>query len=163
MTNDFDLSDYVITEDLENTGGGFSLFPAGIYEGTIAGAEVRDSRAGGKFINLSVKLDNKRMVFDNINFICKSEKAQEIARKNLGRIGNANECTVRKAGDLPGLRVNVTIDVEPAKGQYPAKNVIRAYNPLGTKGEVSSEPASYVGGGKFSAAAASNYEEDTPF
>lgn len=72
----------------------FSPLPAGWYQTTIAGAEVKTTKAGtGQYI--AVRYDilgpthQGRVVFGNLNIANPSEKAESIGRQQLGELMRA--------------------------------------------------------------------------
>jgi len=120
------LYDHNSAPDIENRD--FELLPPGQYDGDIVKADLRDTKSGN-MISLDIKLDNGRHVFDNLNIVCRtSTKAEEIARGNLKRIGQINGKIIQDTDDIVMCRVRVKVEVEPAKGNYGPRNVVKFYS-----------------------------------
>lgn len=134
------LYDHNSAPDLEDRD--FELLPPGQYDGDIVKAELRDTKSGN-MISIDIKLDNGRHVFDNLNIVCRtSSKAEEIARGNLKRIGQINGKIIQDTDDIVLCRVRVKVEVEPAKGNYGPRNVVKFYSdPNGTKVSSPDRPA----------------------
>jgi hypothetical protein len=58
----------------------------GTYDGIVEASELKDSKAGDKFINLKIKLVNGAMVYERLNLENKSPKAKEIAQQKVQSI-----------------------------------------------------------------------------
>lgn len=109
--------------------GDFGLLPDGEYAGAIETAELVTTAKGGKMIKLAIRLDNNRMVWDNLNVDCPSSaKAQEIALRNLKTIADSNNRKIRSDEDLEGCSVTVMIGTQQGTNGYKDRNVVRFYN-----------------------------------
>jgi len=106
----------------------FELMRPGSYDGDIVKADLRESKKGGQFIALEIKLDNGRHVFDNLNIVCANETAQRIAQQALKTIGDTNSRVIEDTEDMIGLRVRARIGIQEASGEYDARNVVKFYN-----------------------------------
>lgn len=105
----------------------FELLPPGEYLGDITKAELKETRSGGYMIALTIKLDNNRSVFDNLNIQCASQKATEIAQTSLKKIGKTNGKVIQDTDDLVMCRVRVNVGVQPGDEQYGPRNVVKYY------------------------------------
>ncbi|WP_215754225.1 DUF669 domain-containing protein [Acetobacter sp. P5B1] len=105
----------------------FELLPPGEYLGDITKAELKETRSGGYMIALTIKLDNNRSVFDNLNIQCASQKASEIAQASLKKIGQTNAKVIQDTDDLLMCRVRVNVGVQPGDGQYGPRNTVKYY------------------------------------
>lgn len=75
---------------------------------------------------------SKRVVFDGINIVNRSEKAQLIGRQQLAELLEA--CGKKGERDLATLvqcEVIARVRTQPAQDGYEARNVVRAYRQLG--------------------------------
>jgi hypothetical protein len=64
----------------------FSPIPTGNYAGTVDTAEVKTTAAGNRYINIKIKLENNRVVFDRLNFEGTNQTAKDIAVKKFQSI-----------------------------------------------------------------------------
>lgn len=105
----------------------FELIPVGDYDGDITKAELKDTRSGC-MISVQIKLDSGRMVFDNLNIQCSSsQQAEDIAKAAVKKIGQTNNKVIRDTSDLELCRVRVRIGIQPARGEYSERNVVKFY------------------------------------
>jgi len=105
----------------------FDLIPAGDYDGDIVKAELKDTRAGC-MISIQIKLDSGRVVFDNLNIQCStSSQAEDIAKAAVKKIGQTNNKIIRDTADLELCRVRVRVGIQPARGEYSERNVVKFY------------------------------------
>ncbi|WP_099347960.1 DUF669 domain-containing protein [Acetobacter aceti] len=117
----------------------FSLLPAGPYNGDIAKTELKPTKAG-HMISLDIQLENGRHVFDNLNVQCAtSQQAERIAQATVKKIGMTNNIVITDTEDMIGCRVRVQVGVQPARGDYPERNVVKFYMDL--PGASSARPA----------------------
>lgn len=81
------MFDFDFSKAPEGTGAKkeFEPLPTGEYKGTIDSAEVKSGKSG-RYINVKLKLDNKRVVFDRLNFESQNQTAKEIATKKFQSI-----------------------------------------------------------------------------
>lgn len=127
----FNLSDLP-----ESDGGDFSPIPAGWYTAQINSVELRDTKAGdGAF--LAVRWDvtgpshQGRVVFANLNIKNKSEKAEEIGRRQLGdimRAGSLTSCS--DTDELCGVNCEIKVTISKSE-EYGERNEIKAYRSAG--------------------------------
>tara|TARA_Y100001937_G_scaffold73059_1_gene99349 strand:+ start:1618 stop:2097 length:480 start_codon:yes stop_codon:yes gene_type:complete len=78
----------------DNDSGGFQPVPDGVYSVIIDSAEIKDTRRGdGKYLSLAFRIvsmkNHGRLIFNNYNFINPSEKAVQIARKEMKKLCKA--------------------------------------------------------------------------
>jgi len=105
----------------------FELLPDGEYEGDIESAESKPTHSGGTMIALKIRLDNRRVVFDNLNVECANDTAQEIALRQMQTIANYNNTDIRSDEDFEGLRVLAVIGTQKGKDGYRDRNVVKYY------------------------------------
>jgi hypothetical protein len=112
-------------------GQDFSPVPAGNYDVTIDTVEIKTTKNGdGQYFKIQLKLDSGRVVFANINFKNPSSTAEEIGRGQLKSVLQALKIqTLKDTDQLIGGRLNVTLAVKPASGEYSASNEVKSYRP----------------------------------
>lgn len=68
----------------------YDALPSGFYDATIANAEIKDSKSGGKYINVRYDITGPshggRVVFGMITIANSNPKAEEIGRQQLGEL-----------------------------------------------------------------------------
>ncbi|QQX91319.1 hypothetical protein IGS75_01365 [Gluconobacter sphaericus] len=130
----------------------FELIPVGDYDGDIVKAELKDTRAGC-MISLQIKLDNGRSVFDNLNIQCSSsQQAEDIAKAAVKKIGQTNNKIIRDTSDLELCRVRVRVGIQPARGEYSERNVVKFYQDP-SKASTPARPAPAPAAGRIPAPA----------
>ena len=124
------------TDDLPaDSGGNFEPLPAGWYQVTVAGAELKTTKAGtGEYI--SVRYDvvapthQGRVVFGNLNIKNPNPKAEEIGRQQLGNlmraIGLAN---VSDTDQLIGGNCSIKLSIRKSE-QYGDNNDVKAWKAI---------------------------------
>ena len=114
-------------------GGIYDPLPAGWYDATIAGAEVKATKDGtGQYIKIKYQVTGPthsgRVVFGNINVRNASQKAEEIGRQQLGEIMRAlNIPRLTDTDQLIGGMLGIKLDVRAATEQYAAQNEVRGF------------------------------------
>lgn len=115
----------------------YDAIPAGMYEATIANAEIKDSKSGGKYINVRYDITGPahigRVVFGMITIANANPKAEEVGRQQLGELIRA--IGLDKLADtdqLIGGQLIIKLDVEKSE-QYGEQNRVRGFRPA-TKG-----------------------------
>lgn len=119
----------------------YDALPAGLYEATIANAEIKDSKSGGKYINVRYDITGPshagRVVFGMITIANANPKAEEVGRQQLGDLIRA--IGLDKLADtdqLIGGQLIIKLDVETSE-TYGEQNRVRGFR-TATKG---SKPA----------------------
>ena len=114
-------------------GGSYDPLPAGWYDATISGAEVKPTKDGtGQYIKIKYQITGPthsgRIVFGNINVRNASQKAEEIGRQQLGEIMRAlNIPRLTDTDQLIGGMLGIKLDVRAATEQYAAQNEVRGF------------------------------------
>jgi hypothetical protein len=125
----------------------YEPLPEGWYNATIAGAEIKATKAGdGKYIACKYTITGPthqgRVVFGNLNIKNASTKAEEIGRQQLGEIMRA--IGLAKVSDTDQLiGGNLCIKLTVRTGEY-AGNEIKGFKALGGSqgaSAVASKPA----------------------
>ena len=121
----------------------FDPIPAGKYTAAITKSEIKPTKKGGQRLALELTVMEGefkgRKLFDGLNIQNENPVAQEIAYKVLSSICHA--CCIMQVEDssqLHGIAMEVKVNVEPAQGQYEAKNGIKGYKAL--EGQASEVP-----------------------
>lgn len=112
----------------------FEPIPKGRYCAIISEAEWKDTARGGKRLAITLDLLDppyaNRKVWDSLNVECPgSEKAEQIARAQLTRLCKAVGLTrgFRDPQELCAKRFEVDLKIEPASGDYPARNRVAQF------------------------------------
>lgn len=129
-----DLADIIGSDydDIETTGS-FEPIPAGDYRLLIEDAEWRDSRSGGRYVNLTMVViegeHEHRRIFDMLNLVNSNETAVKIAKQNLKSLCLAMgmQGAPQSIEDLKDKPFWAKVKIQPAKDGYDAKNRIAAY------------------------------------
>ena len=109
----------------------YDALPAGLYEATIANAEIKDSKSGGKYINVRDDITGPshagRVIFGMITIANANPKAEEVGRQQLGDLIRA--IGLDKLADtdqLIGGQLIIKLDVETSE-QYGEQNRVRGF------------------------------------
>lgn len=123
------------------TAQGFEPIPAGWYDVTVTGAELKDTKAGdGQYINVQYTVlgpeQQGRVLFGLINIRNASTKAQEIGLSNLNALMAAIGLEkVQDTDQLIGHDCQVKVKIKSAvlnddkSEKYPAGNDISGWKP----------------------------------
>lgn len=111
--------------------------PDGDYHCLIEKVSIKTTKDGeGKRAEVRLRVVDgpmtKRVVFDGINIVNRSEKAQLIGRQQLAELlESAGKKGERDLATLVQCEVIAKVRTQPAQDGYEARNVVRAYRPLG--------------------------------
>lgn len=114
---------------------GFAVLPNGNYDVAITKAEIKDTKSGGKMINLCFKVFageyTNRTVFASLNIVNSSEKAQQIGRGQFKKILEILEMPQKLSNieDLLGRMLTITVKVEKSE-QWGEQNRVTSYKAL---------------------------------
>jgi len=115
----------------------FSVIEAGKYVAQVVKSEMckcsetaKDPK--GQYLKLHWKIIDKKakgkMLWTQLNIINKNPTAVEIAQKELATICKSiGKVTINDSQELHGIPVLLTVGIEPAKANWPEKNVISFY------------------------------------
>ena len=115
--------------------------PAGDYEVVIYDSAMKTTKAQtGQYLALTMEIvegEHKgRKLWDNLNIINPNEQAQTIANEQLSRICDAVGIDdLQDSEQLHNIPLIASVSIAPAKGDYPAKNVVKSYSPVAPKTE----------------------------
>lgn len=140
--------------------------PSGWYTAVVTKTELMPTKAGdGQYLEVTFQVDKNahpdhggRNLWERLNLYNKNEKTQAIAR---GQLRKLQECcgkpVIRNTEELHGCAVLAKVVMIPAQGEYPAKNEIKDYKPIGSAVPASpTAPAMAGAPAAASAAAPSN-------
>lgn len=130
--------------------------PVGDYLARIVESDVKPTKAGtGITMPLVWQISDGehggRKIFENVNLKNPNAVAMQIGKKQLNSICDAIGVQLRP-NDMDSLELHdrecwISVGIEPAKGDYPAKNVINGYHAIQREdaapasGQVQSAPA----------------------
>jgi len=139
----FDTDDLVLDFDTDavEPENDYIPIPEGNYDALIQGAEVKPTRDGtGKRLAIRFRITGPShvggVIFAGLNVVNRSEKAQEIGRRQLAEL-------LRAVG-LPGERdmaklidteCRIAVVIRPANGDYPASNDVKRFSPSQTRAD----------------------------
>ena len=115
----------------------FEPLPAGWYTTVVAGAEIKNTKAGtGQYISIRYDITGPthqgRVVFGNLNIKNPNPKAEEIGRQQLGELMRAiGLATVQDTDQLIGGQLMIKLDVRESE-QYGASNDVKAFKANGS-------------------------------
>ena len=117
----------------------YDAIPAGWYDATIAGAELKDSKSGGKYVNVRYDIlgpnHSGRVVFGMITVANANSKAEEIGRQQLGQVIQAlGIAKLTDTDQLIGGVIGIKVTVEESQ-QYGTQNRVAGFR------QCSSSPA----------------------
>lgn len=128
--------------DLPESSGDYELLPAGWYNCTIGGAELRNNSKGtGQLIAVKYSITGPthqgRVVFGNINIRNQSTKAEEIGRQQLGELMRATGIPrLTDTDQLIGQNLSIKLAIQEAKTDamtgktYDARNEVKGFKAL---------------------------------
>ena len=134
--------------DAKFDGGGGGVVPTGWYDTMIVKAEVKTSNAGLQYINVEHAITQgefkNRRIFQP--FYINSQKADfaNAQKRAFGKLSLLHGLQVNSSEQLGQLRdkhQRVKVKVEPAKGEYEAKNKVVDMSPIGEGATTVSAPA----------------------
>jgi len=100
----------------------------GVYPATIKDAEEKTSKSSGNdMIAIEWLLENGLLVFDYLTFGPKTAYKVDTFLKSVGMSPEKGETVEINADELIGKRAFIEVKIEPASGDYPAKNKVDKY------------------------------------
>lgn len=129
-----------VTDDRE-------ILEAGNYVAQIIESSLADTRTGGKMLRLTWEIIDgpkaKRRVWENLNIINSNPDAQAIAERSLKRICAAVGHTgvLSNSESLHFKPVEITVAIQPAKGEYGESNQVKGYKAVGAGGPATTQTA----------------------
>ena len=126
LSQSFDVS------ELPQASKDYSVLPSGWYSATIAGAEVKETKAGtGEYIAVKYSITGPthqgRVIFGNLNIKNPNPKAEEIGRQQLGDIMRAiGLARVTDTDQLIGGSLVIKLDVKEDE-KYGERNEVKGF------------------------------------
>ena len=115
---------------------GFDPIPAGWYQASVSGAELKDTKDGeGQYIAVQYAIlaptHQGRVVFANISIRNKSAKAQEIGLSNLNALMSSIGLTsISDSDQLVGGSCQIKVKIQAAKDGYEASNDVSGWKAI---------------------------------
>ncbi|KAB1076684.1 DUF669 domain-containing protein [Methylobacterium soli] len=114
----------------------FEPMPAGDYNMQIVESDIAQTKAGGDMLKLTLEVIDgpfaNRKVWDNLNIRNSNAVAQGIAQRALADICAATGTgPIEDSEDLHFKPLVVTLKIEPARGEYDARNAVKKYKARG--------------------------------
>jgi hypothetical protein len=111
--------------------GSFDPVPAGLYNATIANAEIKTAKSGGQYLNVRFDITGPthagRVVFGMITLTNPNPRAVEIGRNSLAELMRAIGLdTLQDSDQLIGARLKIKLTVEDSE-QYGPSNRVQGY------------------------------------
>ena len=119
----------------QSTGGDFEPLPDGWYQASIAGAELKDTKAGtGQYLSIKYAITGPthqgRMVFGNLNIRNPNPKAESIGLEQLRSLMVAiGVPRVTDTDQLIGGNLSIELAIRESE-QYGASNDVKAFKAL---------------------------------
>ena len=129
LDTSFDINELPVSDK------SFEPVPAGWYNATIAGAEIKSTKAGnGQYIAVQYKIDGPthagRVVFGNLNIKNPNSKAEEIGRQQLGEVMRSiGLARVTDTDQLIGGSLQIKLTVKQDE-QYGDSNEIKGFKAI---------------------------------
>lgn len=113
------------------------MIEAGNYVAQIIETSLAQTKSGGTMLKLTWEIIDgkmaKRRVWENLNIVNASADAQAIAERSLKRIcaavGHAG--VLNDSEQLHFKPCEITVAIQPAKGEYGEQNIVKGYKPVG--------------------------------
>lgn len=113
------------------------IIAPGNYVAQIIESSLAATKTGGTMLRLTWEiLDGplaKRRVWENLNIVNNNPDAQAIAERSLKRICGAvgHQGVLNDSEHLHWKPVEITVAIQPAKGEYGESNTVKGYKPVG--------------------------------
>lgn len=113
------------------------MIEPGNYVAQIIESSLAQTKSGGTMLKLTWEIVDgpmaKRRVWENLNIVNANADAQAIAERSLKRIcvavGHAG--LLNDSEQLHFKPCEITIAIQPAKGEYGEQNIVKNYKPVG--------------------------------
>ena len=147
-----------------DSGEGFSLIPEGKYMAKVTDSKLIPTKgthqpsAGAKpepkgwLLELTWQIQSgpheRRLIWDKITLIHKSEQAQEIGRKQWKKALRAAgiEHSPQDSSEIHGVMVKIAVKTKPASNGYEASNEISAYYPAPKQADMGQQAQAPIAG-----------------
>jgi hypothetical protein len=114
--------------------GSFDPLPLGEYVVMISASEMKITKNGkGQYLQLTYDVSEGeftgRKIFDRLNLVNENETAQEIAQRSLSAICRCvGVLHPKNSEELHDKPMVVKVGIRPAKDEFQASNVVKAYS-----------------------------------
>ena len=135
------------TSEMDQPSNSFEPLPVGLYEATITGADVKNTKSGtGQYIAIRFDITGPthqgRIVFTNINIRNANPTAEKIGREQFASILlSGGIASVTDSDQLIGASMKIDLGIE-SSAEYGDKNKIKSYKALGAAMSTSSADSS---------------------
>ena len=111
--------------------GSYDVIPAGLYEANISSVDLKDSKSGGKYLNIRYDITGPshvgRVVFGMITISNHNPKAEEVGRQQLASLLRCiGMDKLSDTDQLIGASLVIKLDVETSE-QYGEQNRVRGF------------------------------------
>ena len=115
----------------EQNTGSYDALPAGMYDAIINGVDLKDSKSGGKYLNIRYDIvgpsHSGRVVFGMITVANSNPKAEEVGRQQLASLLRAIGLDqIHDTDQLIGATLAIKVVVEQSE-QYGEQNRVSGY------------------------------------
>ena len=120
----------------------FSALPAGDYTAMITASEWKTAKSGDQYLALTLQVieghHSGRFLWHNLNIMSSSQKAQDIAQRELSAICRATgKMQISDSAELHDQPVIIKVAYLPPQddgkgGTWPEKNLIKQWKPAGS-------------------------------
>lgn len=123
---------FAVDELPQGSGGNFEPLPAGWYQATVTGAELKKTKAGtGEYIAIRYDIlgptHQGRVIFGNLNIANPNQEAEKIGRQQLRKLMVAIGLnSVSDTDQLINGNLSIKLDVKHDE-QYGDKNEVRGF------------------------------------
>ena len=112
----------------------FTALPTGDYAVVITDSEFKNSRQGSQYLALTFQViegqGKGRNLWHNLNLSHPSQKAQDIAQRELSAICRAvGKMAIQDSAELHNIPLRVHVAYVPAKDEFPEGNRIKKWMP----------------------------------
>mgnify|MGYP001162364689 CR=1 FL=1 len=110
----------------------FQPLEPGWYTAEVTGSKEKISQAGNKMEEVEFSLTNGRKVWTTFNLNHPDEGVVAIAQRHMSQLAHAaGLAELSDTDELVGAYVQVYLNIRPSKGEWPARNEVRAYRSAG--------------------------------
>jgi hypothetical protein len=153
----FDLQDKDLLAAADGPSGDFTPVPAGWYDCLVDKSEAGTTAKGDDKVSMTFVINTGeyqgRLFWGSFPHGNKNQQSANIARSQMAKIAEVAGIDPKTADQFENARVGVKVGVEPAKGEYKAKNKVLGIGPIpedAPQAAPAPAPATTAGGRKAS-------------
>jgi len=125
----------------------FTALPTGDYSVVITDSEFKNSRQGSQYLALTFQViegqGKGRNLWHNLNLSHPSQKAQDIAQRELSAICRAvGKMAIQDSAELHNIPLRVHVAYVPPKDEFPEGNRIKKWMPYSQSPSPAARPQS---------------------